>query len=60
MCLKDKETAHHLLIHCQFPYKVWMAMLNFFDMSWVMHKNVEDLFLRWRLQSLFVTIFCGN
>ena len=33
MCLKDEETAHHLLIHCQFAYKVRMAILNFFEMS---------------------------
>ena len=49
MCLKEEETANHLLIHCQFSYKVWMAMLNFFDLSWVMPKNVGDLFLQWCL-----------
>ena len=54
MCLKDEETAHHLLIHCQVTNKVWTAMLKFFYMSWVMPKTVEDLFLQWRLRSKFV------
>ena len=61
MCLKEEETTHYLLIHCQYAYKVWMALLNFFDMNWVMPKNVDDLFFQHVYEvSLLTAIFCGN
>ena len=31
-CLKDEETVH-LLYHYHFAYLLWVAMLEFFDMS---------------------------
>lgn len=52
MCLKDEETVH-LLYHYQFAYIVWVAMLEFFDMSSVMPRTMEDLFLQWHLRSKF-------
>ena len=53
MCLKDEETVHHLLIHCQFAYRVWMVVINMFEMKWVMPRTVADLFIQWRLRSKF-------
>ena len=35
MCLRDKETVNHLLIHCNFPYNVCVALFARFDMQWV-------------------------
>lgn len=46
MCLEAKETVHHLLIHCQSAYRVWMVIINMFEMEWVMPRIIEDLFLQ--------------
>eukprot|EP00268_Persea_americana_P009584 TRINITY_DN13833_c0_g1_i1.p1 TRINITY_DN13833_c0_g1~~TRINITY_DN13833_c0_g1_i1.p1 ORF type:complete len:152 (+),score=17.53 TRINITY_DN13833_c0_g1_i1:3-458(+) len=53
MCLKDEEGMRHLLIHCQFAYRVWMAVINMFEMQWVMPRSVADLFIQWRLRCKF-------
>ena len=34
---------HHLLIHCPFAHGVWSAIINMFDINWVMPETVEDL-----------------
>eukprot|EP00268_Persea_americana_P053131 TRINITY_DN5994_c5_g1_i2.p1 TRINITY_DN5994_c5_g1~~TRINITY_DN5994_c5_g1_i2.p1 ORF type:complete len:134 (-),score=24.75 TRINITY_DN5994_c5_g1_i2:1010-1411(-) len=47
MCLKDEETVHHLLIHCQFAYRVWMVVVNMFEMKWVMPRTIADLSIQW-------------
>ena len=51
MCLKDEETVHHLLIHCNFAYRVCVVVFKLFDIEWVMPRSVEDLFLQWHLGS---------
>ena len=54
MCLNDEETGHHLLIHCHYAYKLWTAVINLFDMEWVMPSTVADLFVQWQLGCKFV------
>eukprot|EP00268_Persea_americana_P048803 TRINITY_DN5184_c4_g1_i1.p2 TRINITY_DN5184_c4_g1~~TRINITY_DN5184_c4_g1_i1.p2 ORF type:complete len:121 (-),score=5.70 TRINITY_DN5184_c4_g1_i1:400-762(-) len=34
MCLKDEESVHHLMIHCLFSYRVWIAILAMFGIQW--------------------------
>lgn len=47
MCLKDEEALHHLSIHCQFACRVWMVIVNMFEMKWVMPRTIAYLFIQW-------------
>lgn len=49
LCLKIKETANHLLIHCRFAARVWAIILNRLGNCWVMPSFVLDLFKQWRI-----------
>ena len=53
MCLKDEESVYHLLIHRVFAHKVWSAILNLFDMQFVMPLTEADLFHQWGLGSKY-------
>lgn len=44
MCLEDKETVYHLMIHCHFGHRVWSTLLEMFGIEWAMPRIVEDLF----------------
>ena len=60
LCLNDEETVHHLLIHCPFAHGVWSAIINMYDMNWVMPRTVEDLFIQCGLDaSSFMEGFYG-
>lgn len=48
LCLEDKESANHLLLHCCFATKVWAAVCNRFRMLWVMLRTIFELFWHWK------------
>ena len=54
MCLQDEETVHHLMIHCSFAHRIWLIILNIFDLRWVTQRLVDKLFRHWRVGCKFV------
>ena len=46
-CLQDKETATHLLVHCNYAHTVWVSILRMFDMCWVMPCSIKEFFEQW-------------
>jgi hypothetical protein len=47
MCQSDGESVNHLLLHCRVAQELWNMILNMFGVSWVMPRNVVDLFSCW-------------
>ena len=54
ICLKDEESVHHLMIHCPFPNRVGIDILDMFGMQWVMPRAVDDLFHQWRFGCKYI------
>lgn len=48
LCLNDEEMMHRLLIHCPFAHDVWSAIINMFDINWVMPGTIVQLSIQWR------------
>lgn len=45
---KDQESVNHLFIHCSFSYRIWQYFLANLNFSWVMPRQLIDLFHFWR------------
>jgi hypothetical protein len=47
ICKKDRESADHLLLHCEVACALWKAIFNRGGLSWVMPRCVVDLLACW-------------
>jgi hypothetical protein len=47
MCKKSGESVDHLFFHCDAACVLWNAIFSRFSLSWVMHRQVVDLFACW-------------
>ena len=52
LCLKDEEFVDHLLLRCNFAYRMWTVVLGWFGCSWVLPNSLLDLFEAWSGPSL--------
>jgi hypothetical protein len=47
LCMSDKESVDHLLLHCEVAHVLWHAIFSRFRLHWVMPCRVEDLNACW-------------
>ena len=47
LCLAAEETVDHLLLHCEWAWRLWSDMFRLFGVQWVMPQTVFDLFSCW-------------
>ena len=47
MCKRNEETVDHLPLHCEVASTLWSALFSRFRMSWVMLRQVINLFACW-------------
>jgi hypothetical protein len=47
MCKKNGDTMDHLLLHCEVACVLWNTIFSRFSLSWVMPRQVGDLFACW-------------
>jgi hypothetical protein len=47
MCKKNGESVDHLLRHCEVACVLWNGIFSRFNLSWVMPRQVVDLFACW-------------
>lgn len=45
MCFKDRETASHLFLHCDFARFLWGKLLGIMDESWFSMDSILDVLL---------------
>ena len=43
MCKQDSESINHLFLHCPLVYRVWIAVIQKFKVSWVLPQDVNQL-----------------
>ena len=43
VCKKDCESINHLFLHCPMVYRVWIAVIQKFKVSWVLPQDVNQL-----------------
>jgi hypothetical protein len=48
MCKADGESVDHLLLHCVYAKELWDLVFAMFEIFWVMHGRVRDLFACWQ------------
>ena len=48
MCLEDEESIDHLLLWCNSAVKIQNTVISWFGCSWVLPKQIEDLFMAWK------------
>ncbi|CAL5435347.1 unnamed protein product [Camellia sinensis] len=46
-CGTDNESAMHLLLHCNFAWKVWAEIISWWGSQWVSPSSLQDLLLWW-------------
>ncbi|XP_028085233.1 uncharacterized protein LOC114286279 [Camellia sinensis] len=46
-CMKEKETASHVLLCCMFSWRVWSNILGWWGVSWVQPGSVVGLLQWW-------------
>ena len=49
LCKKDEEQTNHLFIHYPFASEVWYYFISKSNVSWVMPKDMVDLFFSWKI-----------
>ena len=47
MCRCSGEIVEHLLLHCNFAFKLWSCVFCTFGLSWVLPKMVTDRLFQW-------------
>lgn len=47
MCWHSGEDVDHLLIHCEWAYRLWSYAFRSFGVSWVLPKRVADVLAGW-------------
>lgn len=47
LCLSYEESSDHLLLHCDFSYKLWCWWLKIWGLSWVFPLSLMDAFEQW-------------
>ena len=47
LCDKNSETVDHLLLHCEFSWKIWGWWFHIWNQAWVSPKTLKDLFISW-------------
>lgn len=50
LCKKEEKQANHLFIHC--PFASWNYLIYNSDVSWIMPKDMVDLFSSWIILGL--------
>ncbi|XP_071705224.1 uncharacterized protein [Rutidosis leptorrhynchoides] len=46
-CLEHAESIDHLLLHCSWTFKLWEALFNWWNISWVMPSSMVKFALDW-------------
>lgn len=49
LCNESAETSEHLLLHCNFSWKLWSWWLAIWKVSWVFPLSLHDAFKQWKL-----------
>lgn len=47
LCTLDVESPTHLLLHCNFAWKIWSAILRWWNITWACPGSLGDLMLWW-------------
>lgn len=42
-CYSDEENIYHLFLHCHFCLEIWSAMLEEFNMKWIIPRDLISL-----------------
>lgn len=48
-CNIGLETTNHLLLHCEFSWKLWTWWLNIWGYSWAFPKSIKNAFAQWQI-----------
>ncbi|KAL9691852.1 hypothetical protein QQ045_012279 [Rhodiola kirilowii] len=49
LCGKASESADHLLIHCEWSWKLWAALIRWWGANWVMPETTKILLESWTI-----------
>ena len=47
LCSDPVKTVDHLLLHCEFAWRIWSSCLNWWGVSWVPPPSVSDMTSWW-------------
>ena len=51
LCKEDYEDRDHLFLNCTYSQKVWRFILNYWNVAWVHHNNIDHCFQSWTFPS---------
>ena len=50
LCKGSKESADHILIHCDKTRELWTMLLTTFGLVWVFPTSMRNLLLEWKIK----------
>lgn len=49
LCNSEVESVNHLLLHCEFSWKLWSWWLNLWEYSWAFPDSIKSAFYQWQV-----------
>lgn len=49
LCNEESECVNHLLLQCNYAWKIWCWWMNLWEMSWVFPSTLKDILHQWTI-----------
>ncbi|XP_071708090.1 uncharacterized protein [Rutidosis leptorrhynchoides] len=46
-CMLEEETIEHLLLHCNWSFKIWAELFRWWNIRWVIPSSIEEFLFDW-------------